>query len=154
MKVHPWTTISGIFREMSGTSQPLGPQFWSILVNPWDPKLAKIRTRPHGGLSGAWQEYSGQLGPSLSLSLRTLEDSSICYVTPHNQSSLTVTRPAECWSHPSLLIKCKPNLNSSPCLTQREMFQSCLLCLFSHWAPALFIVGTWYSGVCILGLFY
>jgi hypothetical protein len=52
MKVHPWTTISGIFREMSGTSQPLGPQFWSILVNPWDPKLAKIRTRPHGGLSG------------------------------------------------------------------------------------------------------
>jgi hypothetical protein len=40
------------FRKMSGTSQPPGPQFRSILVNPWDPKSAKIHTRPYGGLSG------------------------------------------------------------------------------------------------------
>jgi hypothetical protein len=32
------------FLEMSGTSQPLGPQFRSFSVNPWDPKLAKICT--------------------------------------------------------------------------------------------------------------
>jgi hypothetical protein len=51
-KVYPWTTILGKMWEMLGTSQPPGPQFRSILVYPWDPKLAKIGTRPHGALSG------------------------------------------------------------------------------------------------------
>jgi hypothetical protein len=37
---------------MSGTNQPPGPQFWSLLVNPWDPKLAKIGIQPYGALSG------------------------------------------------------------------------------------------------------
>jgi hypothetical protein len=69
MKVHRWTTISGNFREMSGTSQPLGPQFWSILVNPWDPKLAKIRTRPHGGLSGGLPEVTGSPAVTSPLSV-------------------------------------------------------------------------------------
>ena len=40
------------FWEMSGTSQPPEPQFRSLLVNPWDPKFTKIRTRPYGALSG------------------------------------------------------------------------------------------------------
>ena len=44
-KVHPWTTILG---KVGYKSTPGTP----ILVDPWDPKLAKIHTRPYGGLSG------------------------------------------------------------------------------------------------------
>jgi hypothetical protein len=51
-KVHPWIAIFGNAVIMLGTSQPPGPQFWSLLVNPWDPELAKICTRPYAVLSG------------------------------------------------------------------------------------------------------
>jgi hypothetical protein len=60
---------------MLGTSQPPGPRFWSLLVNPWDPKFTKICTRPYAALSGVLsapafdsagpsQSPHSQLGPS------------------------------------------------------------------------------------------
>ena len=45
-----WKSTHGL--PFWGKSQPPGPQFWSFLVNPWNPKMAKIQTQPPAALAG------------------------------------------------------------------------------------------------------